>query len=49
MDAMASKMAAGLYALRGIEMAYERTGHVTGGGGNCVKSGERRFALDTRL
>ena len=41
-------MAAGLYAPRGVEMAYELTGPVTRGG-NRVKSGEYRFALDTGL
>ena len=39
----APKMAAGLYAPRRVEMAYERTGPA------CVNSGEKRFALDTRL
>ena len=41
------KMATGLYAPRGVEMDYERTGPVTRG--NCLKSGKWGFALDTRL
>ena len=41
------KMVAGLYASRAVEMAYEWTGPVIRG--YCVKSGEWRFTLDTRL
>ena len=34
-------MAAGLYDLRGVEMAHKRTGPVTRGGGGECKVGDR--------
>ena len=42
-------MAAGLYAPREGEMAKLMSEQVLCPWGNCVKSGEWRFALDTRL